>query len=49
MEDNIKRGCNLNPYQEEIRKKAINLEQRLHEGMEQKVTPAASISNLETE
>ena len=46
MEDNIKRGSsNPNPYQEEIRKRAINLEQRLQEGMEQKVTPAASVSN----
>ena len=43
MEDNTKRGSN--PYQEEIRKRAINLEQRLQEAMEQKVTPAASVSN----
>ena len=50
MEDNTKRGSsNLNPYREEIRKRAINLEQRLQEAMEQKVTPAASISNLEAE
>ena len=46
MEDSTKRGSsNLNSYQEEIRKRGINLEQRLQEAMEQKVTPAASVSN----
>ena len=46
MVDSTKRGSsNLNSYQEEIRKRGINLEQRLQEAMEQKVTPAASVSN----
>lgn len=46
MEDNTKRGSsNLNSYQEEIRKRAIHLEQGLQESMNQRVTPAASVGN----